>query len=42
MKNGTVINVDCGADDRRRWTVMHSIRGCVATFPVGLWLLRWA
>lgn len=28
--------------DRRGWTILESIRGLVATFPVGLWLLRWA
>ncbi len=28
--------------DRRGWSVVESIRGLVATFPIGLWLLRWA
>lgn len=28
--------------DRRGWSVVDSIRGLVSTFPVGLWLLRWA
>ena len=28
--------------DRRGWSVLDSIRGFVATFPVGLWLLRWS
>jgi lysine-N-methylase len=28
--------------DRRGWSVVDSIRGLVATFPIGLWLLRWA
>jgi len=42
MKNGTAINVACGADDRRGWTVVDRIRGLGATFPVDLWLLRWA
>ena len=28
--------------NRRGWSVVDSIRGLVATFPIGLWLLRWA
>ena len=28
--------------DRRGWSVVESIKGLVATFPIGLWLLRWA
>jgi hypothetical protein len=28
--------------DRRGWSVVDSIRGLAATFPIGLWLLRWA
>ena len=28
--------------DRRGWSVVESIRGLVATFPLGLWLLRWS
>ena len=28
--------------DRQGWSVVDSIRGLVVTFPVGLWLLRWA
>ena len=28
--------------DRRGWTILDSIRGLAATYPVGLWLLRWA
>jgi len=27
--------------DRRGWSVVDSIRGLVATFPLGLWMLRW-
>lgn len=27
--------------DRRGWSVLDSVRGLAATFPVGLWLLRW-
>ncbi len=28
--------------DRRSWSVVDSIRGLAITFPIGLWLLRWA
>lgn len=28
--------------NRSQWTVIDSIRGLALTFPVGLWLLRWA
>ncbi len=28
--------------DRRGWSVVDSIRGLAALFPIGLWLLRWS
>ena len=28
--------------DRQGWSIVDSIRGLVALFPIGLWLLRWS
>jgi hypothetical protein len=28
--------------DRGHWSVIESVLGLAATFPVGLWLLRWS